>query len=353
VQNKALIDLSRNEYPEPPLALLEVALPRAIAIANLYPVQALVELRQALAKHHDVDEAQILVANGATDLIWLLARWAREARAAGSEAEALAPAVSFVAYTQACGSAGVRLRYGPMRADYGIDLDALLQSVSESTRVVFLANPNNPTGGIIGNDEFSDFMARIPTSVMVVIDEAYRIFSDVAARIHSAELQKRHANLLILHTFSKSFGIAGLRLGYAIGTASLLAQIERHSGPFSVNMVALVAGLLLLGHPDFAENAARKNNERRSFVTDALTQLGLRVLPSQGNFMSILVPGQAKELADTLLSYGIRGRTLDDYGLPDGFRITVGNELQNAALISALQKIKQSNALNSIFANSQ
>ena len=338
-----LVNLSLNEYPEPPVEVLADLIPSVLATAHLYPNSELVALSQELARFHEISESEILITNGATEAIWLLARYAQAV--SPKEGSALIPACTFVAYQMACQAAGLPVHRTAMRPDFTIDFEALGRGLTASTRIVFFANPNNPTGAICAPSELAQFLARVPPSVVVVVDQAYRAFASPEALPDINALRQQHPNLVSLHTFSKKYGIAGLRLGYMQGEPRLLAQLAQLRGPFSTNVLALAAGRRLLAHPELLARAVASNHRRRQALAAALTRLGLMVYPSSANFLMVRFMDSADSIAKALLNHRILVLALSDYGLRDCIRITVGSDEANARLIAALAQILRQPAL--------
>lgn len=334
-----LINLSLNENPETPLEVLAGLVPGVLAAANLYPTLELTAFTQELARLHHVSESEILVTNGATDAIWMLAQHIKAAYP--DLGAALIPECTFIAYKLACRAVGLPVIHAPMGPDLNLDFDALRRELTPAVRVVFFANPNNPTGAVCSPRELERFLAWVPASVLVVVDEAYRAFAEPSELPDTASLMRQNPNLLVLHSFSKQYGIAGLRLGYMIGEAQRLAQLKRMRGPFSVNLLALLTGRRLLAHPEIVARAAAANHRRRKALAAALTRLGITVHPSSANFLMAEFAGGADAVARVLLHHGILVRSLSDYELANRVRITVGTDEANAHLITALEAILQ------------
>lgn len=343
-----LINLSLNEYPEPPVDVLASLVPSVLAAAHLYPNSELAALSQELARVHRVDESEILVTNGATEAIWLLARHAKAA--SPKDGAALIPACTFVAYQQACQAAGLPVYRAAMRPDFNFDFDALARGITPATRIIFLANPNNPTGAVCAPSELAHFLSWVPRSVVVVLDQAYRAFAEPDELPDIKSLRQQRPNLLILHTFSKKYGIAGLRLGYMLGEPPFLAHLAQLRGPFSTNVLALAAGRRLLSHPEVLANAVASNRRRRQALAAALTRLGAVVYPSSTNFLMVRFKDSADTLVRALLNHRILVLSLADYGLRDYVRITVGSDEANARLVAALSQIlhQPANALRPV-----
>ena len=299
-----------------------------------YPDGGATELRAALARHHGIDADRIVCGSGSDELISLLVK-----SYAGPGDEVLHSAHGFLMYAiaaRSCGATPVAAPETGLRAD----VDALLAKVSARTRIVFLANPNNPTGSYLSVDEVERLHAGLPDTVLLVLDAAYAEY--VALNDYSAgvELVERSANVVMTRTFSKIFGLGAMRLGWAYCPAAVADVLNRVRGPFNVNAPALAAGLAALEDLPFT-GAARTHNEIwRPWTTDRLTELGLTVHPSVGNFVLVDFAGVAGKEAEAarqfLKARGVLVRQMGAYGLPTCLRITIGTEAEMRALVDAL-----------------
>lgn len=306
---------------------------RAVRDVHLYPDGGAHDLRDALAAHYAIDVERILVGNGSNDVLVLLAQSFLSERTS-----AVYSKHAFVVYalaTQMCGAT-------PLVAQahlWGHDLKAMLKLVREDTRIVFVANPNNPTGTWVSGDALRDFMRALPAEVLVVVDEAYYEYVNVSDYPHSLTLQREFPNLIITRTFSKIYGLAGLRVGYCIADPEIVAILNRVRQPFNVNHVAQKAAMAALGDSAHVRRSYKMNNAGLMQLSKGLNALGVEVLPSVANFVCFKVPDLLKEdeLYSSLLSRGIIIRSVAKvYDMPGYMRVTVGTRSDNSAFLNAL-----------------
>jgi histidinol-phosphate aminotransferase len=297
-----------------------------------YPDSDCHELRQALASHLGQPAEHIMPGAGSSQLILLAVRAFLDATRA-----AVIPQYSFVSYKAAVRSVGARSIVVPLRG-WQHDLDRLLAAIDDSVRLMFIATPNNPTGAMIDAQQLARFIAAVPGHVLVVLDEAYRDFVPPANRPEIEPLLDRHRNLLVLRTFSKIYGLAGLRIGYAIGDPQVIDVLRCLQLPFSLNTHAQVAALAALGDTTFVERSFQSNLEQRAWLCAQLAAIGLPFLPSAGNFVLIHV-GDGASVYQALLRRGVIVRRVANYGLPQWLRVTVGLPQENRLLVEHLRAI--------------
>ena len=329
-----IIKLASNENPlgTSPKAL--AAIERCRGEIALYPDGSGFALKSALARHLGVDMGQIVLGNGSNDVLELAARLLL-----GPGRSAVYSQHAFAVYplaTQACGARGIEV---PAR-DYGHDLKAMLKAVTDDTRVVFIANPNNPTGTLLAPEALYDFLRRLTPEVAVVLDEAYVEYLDPSARAPSIAWLAEFPNLIVTRTFSKAYGLAGLRVGYALASAELAELMNRLRQPFNVNSLALAAAEAALDDIEFIAEAKRVNDAGLAQLTQGFRRLGLDFIPSAGNFVCVRV-GAAQEVFAALLRKGVIARPVANYGLPEHLRVSVGSEAQNARFLTALAEVLQ------------
>lgn len=332
LQESGIIKLASNENPlgASPRAL--AAIERCMGEIALYPDGNGFALKSALARSLGVDMAQIVLGNGSNDVLELIARLLL-----GPGRSAVYAQHAFAVYplaTQACGARGIE---APAR-DYGHDLEAMLQAVADDTRLVFIANPNNPTGTLLEPDALYAFLRRVSAEVAVVLDEAYVEYLDAGERAPSIEWLAEFPNLIVTRTFSKAYGLAGLRVGYALASAELADLMNRLRQPFNVNSLALAAAEAALDDAEFIAEAKRVNDAGLAQLTEGFRRLGLDFIPSAGNFVCVRV-GQAQAVFQALLRKGIIVRPVANYGLPEHLRVSVGTEAQNARFLAALAEV--------------
>jgi histidinol-phosphate aminotransferase len=338
-----VIKLASNENPLGPSPLALTAMRRALEESWLYPDGSGHELKQALAGHLGVQPEQLTLGNGSNDLLVLLAE---AFLAPGSNA--VFSQYGFAIYalvTQAAGAQGRAVPAYPVdtaarmgRQPLGHDLDAMARAVDAATRLVFIANPNNPTGTWAGKDELQRFVASIPASTLIVLDEAYFEFARPLGCQDGIEWLAAHPNLVVLRTFSKAYGLAGMRVGYGVSHAGVADILNRVRQPFNVGNVAMEGALAALQDPEHVARGVALASEGREFLSRELRELGLTVLPSAANFVMVRVPDSGEQLYQRLLRLGVIVRPLAGYGLPQYLRISTGTAAQNERLIAALRQ---------------
>jgi histidinol-phosphate aminotransferase len=336
----ALVKLSANENP---LGTGEAALAAraAAVIPSLYPDPDSVALREALGALHGIDPARIVCGTGSDELLNLAAQ-----AFAGPGDEVVYVRYGFAVYDIAarrCGATGV---VAP-DSGYGTDVDALLACVTERTRVVFLANPNNPTGSFLPKAELARLHAGLPGEVLLVIDQAYAEYLAAADDDGGLALAAACDNVLVTRTFSKIYGLAGDRIGWATGALALVDALNRIRGPFNVTIAGQKAAVAALADQDFvARSRAHNRAERARFVAaiEALGNRGLRVLPSEANFVLVLFEGglTAQAALLGLAEAGYAVRHLPGQGLPQGLRITIGTSAQMDEVAATLRTLAES-----------
>jgi len=325
------IKLASNENPLGASPLAQEAIRDATDAVHFYPDGGAFYLKQGLSSHLDVEPAEILVANGSNEAIELIVR------TFGSDgARAVVSAHSFVIYKLASLAARVAVDEVPMKDDLHFDLEAMAAAVTPSTRFVFLANPNNPTGTYFGQEALESFLDAVPDDVIVVLDEAYFEFVDAADYPDGIALRGHHPNLVILRTFSKCYGLAGLRLGYGVLPAALNDYIERVRAPFNTNLIAQRACLAALGDTEFVKQSVAHTIRAREQLAEGVRSLGLRAVPSVTNFVLVELPIPASTVFEALLHKGVIVRPMAGYGLPNHVRISVGLEEEIDECIEAL-----------------
>jgi histidinol-phosphate aminotransferase len=276
-----------------------------------------------------------MVGNGSNELIELMVR-----TFVLDGEEVLTSAQSFVAYKLAAQEHGRTLVEAPMKGRVHYDLDALRKLLSRRTKVVFLANPDNPTGTWFTEVELVPLLEAIPKDTLVVLDEAYVEFVDAPGFQDALALRRRFPNLVVLRTFSKIYGLAGLRLGYGVARPEVVEYVDRVRPPFNVNLVAQAAGAAALGDVEHVERSRALVLAERPALAAGLQELGATVFPSQANFVMADFPGRpGKELFEALLRQGIVVRPLGGYGFPTAQRVTVGRPEENQRLLAALRRV--------------
>jgi histidinol-phosphate aminotransferase len=327
-----VVKLASNENPLGPSPRGMAAAARELERVHRYPDSEAPSLRGALAKRLGVGVDEVVVSNGSNELLELLVR----TFCAGGE-HVVFGEPAFVVYRLACLAQGAPHTAVPLAAGHVHDLPAMAQAVRPDTRLVFIANPNNPTGTYVGRRELERFLRSIPPEVIVVLDEAYIEYVDAPDFPDGLTLRDVHPRTVAVRTFSKIYGLAGLRVGYAVMPAELAGYIHRVRAPFNVNSIAQAAGVAAL---DDAEHVARTralNLEEKAFVGARLERLGVRVVPSQANFLLIDVGRPAQALYDALLQHAVIVRTVPP--LPSMARVTLGTRAENERFLAALQTV--------------
>jgi histidinol-phosphate aminotransferase len=343
-----LIELGSNENPYGPSPRAKEAVLGTIHDSFRYPDPLGGDLKRALAAKHGVEAAQILLGNGSHELLMQFAQVF-----AGPGAGVVASKFGFAVYAIAAQAAGAVLRVAPCRSDddpmpRGHDLDAIAAVITstptDTTRLVYLANPNNPTGTWFAADAFAAFMANVPGDAIVVVDEAYAEFVDAPEYASALRLISQYPNLVVTRTFSKAYALAGLRIGYAIGHPGLIAVMERVRESFNVNVAGLAAAEAALGDDEHLTWVIARNREQRAALAESWSARGLRVFPSQTNFLLVqfVEPGDEARVAcieAALCDLGVVLRPMVGYGLGHCLRITVGTVDENRRLLAALDKV--------------
>lgn len=333
-----LVELGSNENPYGPSPRVREAILAALDGIHRYPDPVGGDLKQALAKKHGVATSQILLGNGSHELLMQFAQVF-----AGPGFSVVASQYGFAVYALAAQASGSDFIAAPAfpsghEMPRGHDLEAIAAAIKPSTRLVYLANPNNPTGTWFGEAALTAFLARVPEDVLVVVDEAYAELADAPDYASALPLLQRHPNLVVTRTFSKAYALAALRVGYAIAQPGLIAVMERIRESFNVNALGLAAAEAALGDAEHLRAGCVGNSELRGTLTEALRDRGHVVYPSQTNFLLVEFGMRSIELERELIARGVVLRPMAGYGLPECLRITVGNAAENARLLQALDE---------------
>ncbi|HEX8406714.1 MAG TPA: histidinol-phosphate transaminase [Duganella sp.] len=331
----SIVKLASNENPFGVPESAVQAMTAAASDLGRYPDANGFELKAALSKRYDVPAEWITLGNGSNDILEIAAHAFVERGQAIVYSQ-----YSFAVYALATQGVGARHIVVPAQA-HGHDLPAMLAAIDADTRLVFIANPNNPTGTFIPAADIQDFLDKVPANVVVVLDEAYNEFLAEENQFESAAWVKRYPNLLVSRTFSKAYGLAGLRVGFGIAQPALTDLMNRIRQPFNVNSLAQAAAIAALNDKDFLTRSAANNAAGYQQFIEAFTQLGLEFVPSYGNFVLVKVgtdPSAGARVNLSLLKQGVIVRPVGNYGLPEWLRISIGLPRENAVLIAALTK---------------
>lgn len=331
-----IIKLASNENPLGIPESAQRAMAQTIAGLGRYPDPNGFDLKSVLAARYGVPAAWVTLGNGSNDLLELVSLALLEPDDAVVYAQH-----AFAVYHLATQARGGRHIVVPAR-DYGHDLDAMLDAIDAETRLVFIANPNNPTGTFLTKDQIDSFLQQVQQRhgerVTVVLDEAYTDYLDPELRFDSARWVEQYPNLIVTRTFSKAYGLAGVRVGFALAQPRLTDLLNRVRQPFNVNSLAQAAAIAVLDDNDFLQKSYELNRQGKQALQQAFADLGLTYVPSYGNFVLVKV-GNAASVNLELLKRGIIVRPVVGDGLPEWLRVTIGLPAENQAFISALTDI--------------
>jgi len=329
LNEKKIVKLASNENPLGISPKARAAIKKALAELGRYPDGNAFELKAALARRHGVPQECIVVGNGSNDLLEMAAgAFLAPGRAAVYSQHAFAV---YPLATQARGATGIVV---PAK-NYAHDLAAMLAAITPETRVVFIANPNNPTGTFATGEEIGNFLARVRRDVAVVVDEAYTDYLPQNLRYDSVALLKKYPNFIVTRTFSKVYGLAGLRVGFGLMHPDVAELLNRVRQPFNVNSLALAAAAAALEDRKFVAKSTKMNRSGLAKLERALKTLGLETIPSCANFITFRV-SRARTVYDRLLRQGVIVRPLAGYDMPDHLRVTVGTPKENGKFLKAL-----------------
>lgn len=332
IPESAIVKLASNENPLGMSARAKEAAAAALVDCERYPDGNAFELKAALCARFGVRPEQLVIGSGSNDVLELAARAFLGAGTSGVYAQH-----AFAVYALATNATGAACIEVPAK-NFGHDLQAMAAAIRPDTRVVFIANPNNPTGTFLAGDELEAFLGRVPSDVLVVLDEAYTEYLDEAQRYDSIAWLARFPNLLVSRTMSKAYGLAGLRVGYGIGHPEVVDLMNRVRQPFNVGSVALAAAVAALADQEFVERTAELNRRGMAQITEALAALSLEWIPSAGNFVAFKV-GDAAAVNLALLRQGVIVRPIAGYGMPEWLRVSIGRPEENARFIEALRQV--------------
>jgi len=335
------IKLASNENPFGPSPLAIEAIKAATADSHFYPDTGVTELTARLAEIHEVNPAEILVTAGSTTFLEILAR-----TLLGPGLNAVTSKTSFIVYPIVTNATGAHLIEVPTCND-GYDLDAILGAIDSNTRIVYLANPNNPTGTILDAKAIDDFLDRVPSHVITVLDEAYFDFADYFAGqrgfdySHSLDYVRAGRPVIVLRTFSKSHGLAGLRVGYGIGPSELMSYLVRMKPAFMVSSLAESAALAALADTDHVQLAVENNAAGAELLAPAISEQGIRVVPTWANFLFCDTGEDVAPLCRALQEQGVIVRPMTAlWRAPNAFRVTIGTPEHNEQFLDALKRVR-------------
>ncbi len=332
-----IVKLASNENPLGMPESAKKAMAKAAEDLGRYPDSNGFDLKNALAKKLNVPFEWITLGNGSNDILELTAR-----AVAQEGDEVVFSKHAFAVYPLATQAVGGKAIEVPATKDYGHDLPAMLKAITPRTRLVFVANPNNPTGTFLPAKEIETFLERVPSNVVVVIDEAYNEFLTPEQQYDAIAWVRKYPNVIVSRSFSKAYGLAGLRIGYGVAQNNITDLLNRIRQPFNVNSLAQAAAIAALADVEFLKKCYELNRAGYAQLTAAFEQMGLRYLPSSGNFVLVKVGDDVNAGAKVnleLLKAGVIVRPVGNYGLPEWLRISIGLPEENQAFIEALKKI--------------
>lgn len=328
-----IIKLASNENPLGTNPNVAVAIQAAVPELTRYPDGSGYNLKSALALKHAVSMQQITLGNGSSEILDLVAR-----TFVSQGLEVIFSQHAFALYPLITQAVGATARVVPAKR-FGHDLTAMLERINDKTRLVFIANPNNPTGTFLVKDELEWFMSELPESVLCVLDEAYYEYVPADVAYSTVRWLERFPNLIISRTFSKAYGLAGLRIGYSLSSPTIADLLNRVRHPFNNNALALAAAECALADVDYLRRIVTANHAGMHQLTDALQALGLRWIPSAGNFVALDLGRPALPVFEALLKKGVIVRPVANYEMPDHLRVSIGTEEENQYLIQSLGEI--------------
>ncbi|MGB9792320.1 MAG: histidinol-phosphate transaminase [Thermacetogeniaceae bacterium] len=327
-----VVKLASNENPLGPSPQAIEAMKEALNRVNCYPDSNCYYLKKDLALHLGCSEDNLIFGNGSDELLKLIA----EAFLNPGE-EVIVGKPTFSEYEFVAKVMDAKTVEVPLKDDFTFDLEGMLRKVNARTKVIFLCNPNNPTGTIITSQELLEFIDRLPDDVIVVLDEAYYEYVTDPLYPDSLELVKKGKNVIVLRTFSKIYGLAGLRIGYGIAKPEIISMIHRVREPFNVNLLAQEAARASIKDKNHLMNSKKLVEMGREYLYKAFDRLGLKYIPTQTNFIFLDVKCDSVALFNSLLKKGVIVRTGDIFGYPTYIRVTIGTQEQNERFIKCLE----------------
>ena len=328
-----IIKLASNENPLGPSPLAKEAIKRAAAKVNLYPDGNAYYFKNELAEHLGVAPNYLIFGNGSNDVLQIVG----ETYISPGD-EVIYSESAFVVYMVVSKICGAKSVVTPRR-DYAHDLDAMADAITDATKVIFIANPNNPTGTMVTKDETERLMARVPDDVLVVFDEAYYEYVERPDYPQTLPYVEEGRNVIITRTFSKIYGLAGLRIGYGIAKPETIEMMNRVRQPFNCNLIAQAAGRAALNDADHVRRSLELNAVGKVYLYERLARFGLEYVETEGNFILVQLGRPGQEVADSLMRKGVIVRPMAAYGFPDAVRVTIGKSDENKRFIAALQEV--------------
>ena len=330
---KEVIKLASNENPYSPSPKVIKALTQEIKNVNRYPDGGCYELRKILAKDLKVNLKQLIFGNGSDEVIVLATR---AFLSEGDEVVIAKP--SFLIYELASKIEGSQIKEIPLK-DFRYDLAKMKAAVTPKTRIIFLGNPDNPAGSYLTEHQVRDFLKDLSQDILVFIDEAYYEFVTEKDYVDSIALLKSYPNVIVTRTFSKMYGLAGLRIGYGVAREELIDVLNRIRDPFNVNALAQVAAVACLKDQNYYRKLAKKIQQQREFLYQSFDRLGVECVKSYTNFILINLKTDSRDMTQKLLKKGIIVRDMNGWGLKNFIRVTIGTEIENKKFLKALEEL--------------
>jgi len=328
-----VVKMASNENPLGPSPKAAAAVESYASSLHLYPDGSCFRLRQELSQRFMVPPENILVGNGSCEIIELVARVLL-----GPEDQVVFADPSFIMYKIVAAACNADARTVPLK-NYAHDLEAMANAIGPNTKLVYIANPNNPTGTLVGQEQIDTFMAQVPHQTVVVMDEAYYEYKVGTPFPDTMKFLSQGRNIVILRTFSKIYGLAGLRIGYGFAPDWLVDCINRIRRPFNVNAVAQIAAVAALSDEEHVRKSQQTNQAGKEFLYRQFSRMGLEFVPTEANFILVDVGRDATQVFQKLLKLGIVVRPMPGWGYPTKLRVTIGTQDQNERLVNALARV--------------
>ncbi len=329
-KRQGAVKLASNENPLGPSPRALEAVQGIASEIHTYPDKNVTELREALGRRHDVSPGRIIVGNGSDEVLVMLA-----ATYFNPGDNVITAVHTFSQYAFSAALFDAEVRRGGMSEGRFL-LDEWPRLIDSKTRAVFICNPNNPTGRYVTHDELENFLEAVPRTVLVVVDEAYQDYVTAEDFPRTVELLELYPNLMVLHTFSKIFGMAGLRVGYGIAAEDIVSSVLKVKQPFNVGLPAQMAAIAALEDHDFVARSRRTNAAGTELLMEELARRGFLAYPTQANFLCIHVRDNAVEVAERIADGGVTVRPLNSFGMHEWIRVTIGREEDNRLFLQAL-----------------
>lgn len=327
-----IVMLVSNENPTGMSEKVKEAVAKAALSLNRYPDADSYHLQKAIARKYGVPQNWVVLGNGSSELLGLTAQMVLS-----EGTTAIYPQYSFSLYPMVAKLCGAKTVEVPATDDFNADLQAILDAIDSTTRLIFLTNPNNPTGTYLAENDILHFLDQVPPHILVFFDEAYVEFLEPALQCDSLEMVRRFPNVMIARTFSKAYGLAGARVGYAIAQPGILEMLNRVRHPFNVNDLSQIAALAALEDQDFVKRTLEVNRKGLEYLSKQFDELGLQYMGLHANFITVKV-GPADQIIDFLMKNGVIVRRMASYHLPEWIRVTVGTPSQNQKFIELLKR---------------